>query len=430
LLLHYDFRKIQKVGPQNAYLLSNKGLFYTNNGGTIWSTVKSAPPGIISFFFLNEQEGWLVGHKGTIHHTDNGGRTWKSTTISNNHKAYRTIFFINRKHGWVAGDNGKIWRTLDGGNTWYHQNSGTTHNINDLYWKNSRQCILATEDKIFLSNDSGMNWYTIQTHHNNKNVNYDILPDVYTFDILSDGTIFLAGSHGLVMKSVDGGMQWKNLRSHVEFVREQVSKRWSIDYAQRGYHLGFGFVYPVGKIGKRFGPGITIGGEYWSRKSRFKIGIGSIFHYMVGDEKIYATSDEEAEPVLMTGQMIHVPLMFQYTIWEHRPWAIRGQMGGGFVWHYLEISSSNETELPSYIHISRDRIGFGLIQAFTIGCYSSGAVNNSLKHIGRVGVHLRFALEETRTWPVGTQSDLGIKDPAKFGLELFPMVSLELGHFF
>ena len=80
-------------------------------------------------FFLNEQEGWVVGGKRLIDnfdediilYTPNGGMTWKEQHTSRV-GPLRKIYFLNPENGWAVGDSpltGGVIKTNDAGLNWY-----------------------------------------------------------------------------------------------------------------------------------------------------------------------------------------------------------------------------------------------------------------------------------------------------------------------
>ncbi|MDE0089019.1 MAG: YCF48-related protein, partial [Candidatus Poribacteria bacterium] len=87
-----------------------------------WVTVSQSQwqAGFSDVFFVDAQNGWIVGSDSTILNTTDGGKTW-------NHQPNRPlpfkielkkVRFINPKIGWVVGENGTVLKTLDGGKQW------------------------------------------------------------------------------------------------------------------------------------------------------------------------------------------------------------------------------------------------------------------------------------------------------------------------
>ena len=77
-------------------------------------------------FFVDPQTGWAVGDRGTIWHTEDGGRHWhlQPTGVSGR---LLSVWFLDRQMGWAAGGQaypytgsgvGLVLATQDGGRTW------------------------------------------------------------------------------------------------------------------------------------------------------------------------------------------------------------------------------------------------------------------------------------------------------------------------
>jgi len=85
----------------------------TDNGGRTWTAVQ--PPDVASsLYFLDQQNGWLVGAK-DIWHTPDFGRTWRK--LGRAEGAVR-VWFRDPQHGWAVGTRKSVYETADGGVTW------------------------------------------------------------------------------------------------------------------------------------------------------------------------------------------------------------------------------------------------------------------------------------------------------------------------
>ncbi len=107
----------------------------TTNGGRSWD--KKALPNILSIFFTDAQHGWAVGKNATILRTEDGGLEWKAyadlekviglpVESSNYNFGFRDIYFLNPQQGWLIGNFygrakshiGGVFVTSDGGVSW------------------------------------------------------------------------------------------------------------------------------------------------------------------------------------------------------------------------------------------------------------------------------------------------------------------------
>ena len=70
-------------------------------------------------FIDNSDRGWIVGDKGTLLETRDGGINWKSSTLqTSNPDYYLSSVSFNSQEGWVAGEPKVMLHTTDGGDGW------------------------------------------------------------------------------------------------------------------------------------------------------------------------------------------------------------------------------------------------------------------------------------------------------------------------
>jgi photosystem II stability/assembly factor-like uncharacterized protein len=94
-------------------------------------TFQSGPIGSYNdIFFLNDQEGWVIGNSGLIGHTENGRDTWYSQINPDpENRSLYGLFFLDENNGWAVGSKRSIIHTIDGGETWELQSQGLTSNF-------------------------------------------------------------------------------------------------------------------------------------------------------------------------------------------------------------------------------------------------------------------------------------------------------------
>ena len=91
-------------------------------------TFQSGPGGTYNdIFFLNQQEGWIVGNNGIIGHTENGGEAWyRQINPDPEGNSLYGLFFLNENEGWAIGAQGTILKTTNGGDNWVLDTEGST----------------------------------------------------------------------------------------------------------------------------------------------------------------------------------------------------------------------------------------------------------------------------------------------------------------
>jgi photosystem II stability/assembly factor-like uncharacterized protein len=119
--------KVQFIDSQNGWIVGPR-LWKTNNGGDTWKEVRSQGNGTIKsqvlftdrqiVQFVNPEVGWMMTDRGIIKTTD-GGQTWQNAApIPLNEQEVRplSIFFISPQEGWTVGEN--IYHTNNAGQDW------------------------------------------------------------------------------------------------------------------------------------------------------------------------------------------------------------------------------------------------------------------------------------------------------------------------
>ena len=83
---------------------------------------------------MSPRVGWLVGRRGTILRTMDGGASWDlqqspvAWTLEQAH-------FADASEGWIVGQCGTILHTTTGGRRWYRQDSGSQETLYDVtFW--------------------------------------------------------------------------------------------------------------------------------------------------------------------------------------------------------------------------------------------------------------------------------------------------------
>jgi photosystem II stability/assembly factor-like uncharacterized protein len=72
---------------------------------------------LLSVFFSDTANGFIVGIEGTILRTQNGGIKWTAFEgeFTND---LRAVQFFDKQQGIIVGTNGTVLRTTDSGTTW------------------------------------------------------------------------------------------------------------------------------------------------------------------------------------------------------------------------------------------------------------------------------------------------------------------------
>ena len=152
-------------------------------------------------FFIGSEKGWLVGHRGTIWVTADGGNTWteqQSKVVQNLH----ALYFVNEQKGWVVGQKGTILKTTDGGKTWTQQTSNVQNDLNDVYFIDEfKGWAVGDNSTILATINGGKNWdlKTISENISDFNLNLNSL-----YFVNSENG-WAVGDNGTILKATRDG---------------------------------------------------------------------------------------------------------------------------------------------------------------------------------------------------------------------------------
>jgi photosystem II stability/assembly factor-like uncharacterized protein len=152
------------VNDEIGWIVGRKGgLYKTNSNGRIWNKADLKLPSgadITSLFFADANTGWLAyrtsqaqtynyGHKlnsSVVAHTLDGGEHWTHHHLDGS-AVIKRIFFINRQEGWLIGEKigkGKpahitplLMHTIDAGHKWLDVSESLTRLLDSESWPTS-----------------------------------------------------------------------------------------------------------------------------------------------------------------------------------------------------------------------------------------------------------------------------------------------------
>jgi len=142
-------------------------------------------------FFVDNQNGWVVGDNGIILNTTDGGQNWTSQTGGVS-EILRAVFFINADTGWAVGGslNKALIKTTDGGSNW--QSIAPSYNgskqMFDIAFFDANTGWLIAFDSIYRTTDGGDTWVSEGYTSNTES------PNVRSIAVTSDTIAYMAGS--------------------------------------------------------------------------------------------------------------------------------------------------------------------------------------------------------------------------------------------
>ena len=189
--------------------------------------------------FISEQAGWAVGNavdvipgqdftedaESLIIHTDNGGQTWHKQSSGVFNKPLRNVYFRSALEGWCLGESGTLIHTTDGGQTWDHIETGTEHNLHNIFIGETTGWIVGDWGTLLKTTDGGKTFTKVDASVFERKS----LKGVYFVDenqgwIITYNTPTSGNSQatkrehsGYIYRTVDGGETWE-----VQFSTEQA----------------------------------------------------------------------------------------------------------------------------------------------------------------------------------------------------------------
>jgi len=149
-----------------------------------------------------------VGERGTILRSADNGLTWQSATVPTLATLTGVSFAPESARGWAVGHDALILATTDAGATWTKQWQGENlqDSLLDVLALDAQHVIAVGAYGLFLSTaDGGQNW-----------TRRKIVDSDYHLNRLTRGpagTLYLAGEHGTLLRSVDDGATWSRLEA-------------------------------------------------------------------------------------------------------------------------------------------------------------------------------------------------------------------------
>jgi photosystem II stability/assembly factor-like uncharacterized protein len=155
-------------------------LLATTDGGKTWQAARRLPVTIKTIYFPEKSVGWMVGQKGSIYKTNDGGKSWDTqkselepgegaavdiTGEGSKKFNMQGVYFIDTQTGFATatsadGREGRVLGTVNGGATWSKKFIGQGEGFRDVYFLNASEgWVLSTNGRyIYHTVDGGRYW--------------------------------------------------------------------------------------------------------------------------------------------------------------------------------------------------------------------------------------------------------------------------------
>ena len=210
-----DLLDVTRVGDRIVAVGEHGVAILSDDGGKTFRQAKSMPVDctLTAVTFVDDKNGWAVGHWGVIVATADGGEHWQlqrsDTSVD---QPLLSVAFKNANEGWAVGLWSAVLQTQDGGKTWTREHlqapPGSTRadkNLNKIFLDKNGTIFVASEGGIVLrSSDSGKSWDYLTTGYAGS---------LWTGMATSGGAIYVGGLRGSLYRSTDNGASWNALDS-------------------------------------------------------------------------------------------------------------------------------------------------------------------------------------------------------------------------
>ena len=205
----------ESMDENNCWTAGENGtILKTTNSGTNWVDHSIQTLNLISdIFFINQDNGWIVGsdnswpfgsYRGICGKTTNNGIDWLTQDLT---WVPSSVFFINQNMGWIAGStnevypnyNGVVYKSTDGGNTWINKFNGSDPSgFIDIYFKDEGNgWVVGNYGEIFMTTDGGDNWIE-------QSIGNDTYRQIF---FINESFGWITGTSELLI-TTDGGFNW------------------------------------------------------------------------------------------------------------------------------------------------------------------------------------------------------------------------------
>lgn len=150
----------------------------------------------------------VVGNRGHILYSDDQGKTWVQAKVPTR-QLLTSVYFVNDKQGWAVGHDAQILASTDGGATWTKQFEDIKREapLLDVWFKDAQTGFaVGAYGSLMTTTDGGQHWQDVSDRLDNE--------DQYHLNGIAqvkDAGLFIVGEAGAMFRSADDGQTWEKL---------------------------------------------------------------------------------------------------------------------------------------------------------------------------------------------------------------------------
>ena len=154
-----------------------------------------------------------VGDRGHIVYSDDQGKTWTQAKVPTR-QLLTAVYFVDDKNGWAVGHDAQILASADGGLTWTKQFEDLAREspLLDVWFKDaSSGFAVGAYGTLLETSDGGKNWEDVSDRLDNEDQFH-----LNAIAAVKDAGLFIVGESGSMFRSADEGQTWEKLEGPYE----------------------------------------------------------------------------------------------------------------------------------------------------------------------------------------------------------------------
>ena len=218
---HYYYKFLDET---TGFTLFNYAIYKTNNSGINWNLFQSLISLDVTYTgldFLNQNTGFYTftifspfGPFGHIAYTTNGGINWANPYYPEP-EYFSDIKILSLNYAYAVGvDSGKVYLYKSFGPTssWFRVPTGLLNSYSaNLFVKDTAVVYVTAGDIVLCSKNGGYDWFNTG------------LSEIKDIKFTNQNTGIAVGKNHKIYRSTNGGMNWNNITSPVNYNFHSVS---------------------------------------------------------------------------------------------------------------------------------------------------------------------------------------------------------------
>ena len=154
-----------------------------------------------------------VGDRGHIVYSDDQGKTWTQAKVPTR-QLLTAVYFVDDKNGWAVGHDAQILASADGGLTWTKQFEDLAREspLLDVWFKDANSGFaVGAYGTLLETTDGGKHWDDVSDRLDNEDQFH-----LNAIASVKDAGLFIVGESGSMFRSADDGQTWEKLEGPYE----------------------------------------------------------------------------------------------------------------------------------------------------------------------------------------------------------------------